>query len=501
MANSTLLMDDLRAQVAAGQVLVVVGAGVSIGASGGALAASWTGLLRSGVERCKQAVQPPPSAKWCEIAGTEIDSGEPELLVSAAEKVETKLGGKQGPEFSAWLRDTVGALALRDRSVIDAIGALRAPIATTNYDGLLSDALGQPAVTARNPSDAEHILRGRSSGILHLHGCWRDPDTVVLGIRSYEHHLANPHAQAILRAMMMVKTLLFVGFGAGLDDPNFRALTRWAGATLRDSAYRRFRLVKDDEIAKATAARGDDERLFVLGYGATHGDLAPFLPSLAPARPPANNNVRTVDDTRNHVEPLTTLIATVQDTRVPLSQSLAQALALALCMGNSELAEFCHGEIGGWSMVEADQDVNNSRFAYRRVSAHVSVDQINLEYFALRGGERALFDYFETNRTEFPPLNFLVDRSVAWLEEQAQSVQSPMSVFVVCFSAKKLVRDTTLGQVYAYARSRSCADLLSAIRGELTRRLLVFVQTLSGSGPSCVLSSIPPRRLDRERTY
>ena len=46
------LIDDLRAEIAKGHVLVVVGAGVSIGATRGNPLASWQGLLENGVERC-----------------------------------------------------------------------------------------------------------------------------------------------------------------------------------------------------------------------------------------------------------------------------------------------------------------------------------------------------------------------------------------------------------------------------------------------------------------
>jgi hypothetical protein len=45
-------VEDLRQEIAKGHVLVVVGSGVSIGATKGNPLASWTGLLEDGVERC-----------------------------------------------------------------------------------------------------------------------------------------------------------------------------------------------------------------------------------------------------------------------------------------------------------------------------------------------------------------------------------------------------------------------------------------------------------------
>ena len=51
MGGSNLL-DDLRHQFKTGQVLVIVGAGVSIGATRNHPVASWAGLLEDGIERC-----------------------------------------------------------------------------------------------------------------------------------------------------------------------------------------------------------------------------------------------------------------------------------------------------------------------------------------------------------------------------------------------------------------------------------------------------------------
>jgi hypothetical protein len=51
MAGSTLV-DDLRNHIQKRDVLVVIGAGVSIGATKGNAVASWTGLLEHGLGRC-----------------------------------------------------------------------------------------------------------------------------------------------------------------------------------------------------------------------------------------------------------------------------------------------------------------------------------------------------------------------------------------------------------------------------------------------------------------
>ena len=59
-----LLVEDLRGGLAEGRVIVLVGAGLSAGATGGAPVASWTGLLEDGVARCEELALRPLPAGW-----------------------------------------------------------------------------------------------------------------------------------------------------------------------------------------------------------------------------------------------------------------------------------------------------------------------------------------------------------------------------------------------------------------------------------------------------
>jgi hypothetical protein len=67
--------------------------------------------------------------------------------------------------------------------------------------------------------------------------------------------MSNAHAQTVLRALQTMKTLLFVGFGAGLKDPNFGRFLQWTATVFRQSEYRRFRLAKEDEGSSKRASR------------------------------------------------------------------------------------------------------------------------------------------------------------------------------------------------------------------------------------------------------
>lgn len=278
------LIDDLKSQMAGARCIVVAGAGVSVSSTGNAPCASWTGLLRHGAERCAEVVPGLP-AGWGERVRAEIESGDLDDLLSAAEKVSSKLRAPDGGEYVRWLREGVGALQASDGRVLDALKDLGVVLATTNYDSLIEQATGLPPVTWMDGARVERVLRGDERAVLHLHGHWQQPKSVVLGIRSYDQILGSEHAQAMLRAMAAMRTIVFVGCGDGLKDANFGALLQWTGKVFSGSEYRRFLLARRAEVARLQQDHPPEERLFVIDYGAGFDDLAPFLRALGETAP------------------------------------------------------------------------------------------------------------------------------------------------------------------------------------------------------------------------
>ena len=223
---STTLRDGLTEAVAKRQVLVVVGAGVSVAATGADIA-GWVGLLENGVSRCEELGLSPAKA---EIWRSLIHSQDVEMMISAAELVTKKLGGPEDGEYATWLRDCFEDLRCRERGLIEALVDLDAPIATTNYDNLLEEVTGLRPVTWKHPGAIQRVLQKDEPRIIHLHGHWEEPESVVLGTRSYERVKEASAAQAIQQAVTVFNKLVFVGCGDGLEDPNFEALR----AFLRD---------------------------------------------------------------------------------------------------------------------------------------------------------------------------------------------------------------------------------------------------------------------------
>jgi hypothetical protein len=274
---SDALLQDLRGQLAVGDVVAVVGAGLSLSATGNAEVASWTGLLRSGVKYCQDIAH--VDDEWARRAREDIDSGDMDGILSTAEKVTNKLGGNSGPEFRRWLEETVGRLEPSASDTLRALKDLEIPIVTTNYDSLIEQVTGRAPVTWKESWRVQEVLRGKDDAIVHLHGYWQKPESVVLGIRSYDEILGSD-TQELLRALVAMKCMLLIGFGAGLQDPNFSPLRNWMAASYGRSSFRHFRLYCQAESSAVQGMHDDAERVALISYGVDHNDLVQFLRQL-----------------------------------------------------------------------------------------------------------------------------------------------------------------------------------------------------------------------------
>ena len=278
------LTEELRQDVADGRVLIVVGAGVAIAVTRRAASASWVGLIKSGMVRALEVNKSLPGA-WEASVQNDLElgqSGVPTCLWTAADKVTDALGGREGGEFRLWLRREVGDLRIEDAALINAVHELRVPIATTNYDGLIEQETGRHPVTWLDVSGVQAAITGRTEAIAHLHGHWETPGSVVFGGLSYGAVTSSEPAQALQQAVVGTRSLVFVGCGEGLSDPNWLALRDWTKRVMGETELRHYRLCLADELEAVTAEhRG--ERIVPLVYGTDHSELAPFIEGLRPA--------------------------------------------------------------------------------------------------------------------------------------------------------------------------------------------------------------------------
>ena len=92
----------------------------------------------------------------------------------------------------------------------------------------------------------ERVLRGDDEGDLHLHGHWEDPESVVLGIQSYELCSVTPTRRRFCVAAPEAHARVH-RLRRRLGDPEFGALLAWSRPILAGSEYRHFRLCRTSE--------------------------------------------------------------------------------------------------------------------------------------------------------------------------------------------------------------------------------------------------------------
>jgi len=95
----------------------------------------------------------------------------------------------------------------------------------------------------------------------------------------------------------MTQSLLFVGCGDGLSDPNFRPFLSWLREVNFSNEARHYRLALAGEVVELQKLHQPEERIFVLAYGADHAALPGCLRNLSSPEAPVITGSTTGSDT------------------------------------------------------------------------------------------------------------------------------------------------------------------------------------------------------------
>lgn len=287
MAPTSSYEEQLQQLIRTGRSVLVAGTGVSIAASRHPQA-SWTGLLESGIDWIED--HDLMSADEVTAHRTLLLKPKTRRLISTAQDIAEEMGGDGSKHFADWLERTVGSIQAKDRQVLDALDALRQHghlLATTNYDGLL---LGEPpsldAVTWQETDTMVRVVQAWDiSKVLHLHGYWRKPRSVVLDWDSYRRIAEDQDYRQDLRALWTTHTWVYVGCGVdGLSDPDLGLLLERYGHRARRAGHWDYCLVRGEHQRQEFQARFDTEGLNIraVSFGERFEDLPGFLRSLLP---------------------------------------------------------------------------------------------------------------------------------------------------------------------------------------------------------------------------
>jgi nucleoside phosphorylase len=275
------VLDRLQKALNDKNLVIIVGAGVTLSATADASGkplprTTWTGLVRNGLDYILEGDYLDASNRRIRRAYEALEDNDKAGLLDAANIMKDLL--VQLRQYPTWLESVFGSLHqdVRHPAIFDVLKALHekgAILLTTNYDDLLERFCNLRRIGRSNMDDILKFKCGDLDGVFHVHGSYQDPNEVVLDSVNYYQVMQSDEVQNILKTFLEFKTVLFVGCGSGLEDPNFDALLRWASERQKNISNRHCLLIRNGDTLNYSP-------LIRLKYGPDYQDLAPYLNTL-----------------------------------------------------------------------------------------------------------------------------------------------------------------------------------------------------------------------------
>jgi nucleoside phosphorylase len=268
------------------RLVIVVGAGVTLNATADASGRplsriTWTGLIRNGLEYLVNNGYVEASSRRKRRAYEAFEDPNTDSLLEAANILSSQLN--QHGQFPTWLETVFVNLdqEIRHPAIFETLKVLHengATLLTTNYDDLLEKYCDIRHIGRSNQDEILKFKRGDLDGIFHVHGSYHDPHEVVLDTTDYYEMTHSDEVQNVLKTFLEYKTMIFIGYGSGMEDPNFDALLKWASERQKNIPNRHCLLIRDGDNPKY-------KPLVRLKYGPGYQNLAPYLNKLLDEAP------------------------------------------------------------------------------------------------------------------------------------------------------------------------------------------------------------------------
>ncbi|KAI1303962.1 SIR2-like domain-containing protein [Xylaria venustula] len=231
----------LREQLKAGRLAICVGSGVTLySASSQTQRLSWWGLMSNALDyfedQAASLQTDPVNQVDLATARAILEKNNPTEADrdDVTNRIQKLLGSRIDLE-TTWMRAQFQNLYLDhvdQHEILDAIRSLQqagALLFTTNYDDLLERHCNLDPIDGSDPNGLMAYRRGSRPAIFHPHGFWKNANNIVLSAEAYWRVKNDKIVQETLQHILATKTVLFVGCGGGLSDPNFGSLINWVG--------------------------------------------------------------------------------------------------------------------------------------------------------------------------------------------------------------------------------------------------------------------------------
>ena len=124
------------------------------------------------------------------------------------------------------------------------------------------------------------LRQDREPHVIHLHGLWTNPQSVVADFFSYRDIAKDRPTRGLMSNLFVFHRLLFVGCRGTFEDPHFTSVIRQISEDFDVGTHQHCVLCRDGDVTDLKALTAQSPMLQPLAYGATHDDLHEFLENL-----------------------------------------------------------------------------------------------------------------------------------------------------------------------------------------------------------------------------
>ncbi|KAK2471874.1 hypothetical protein H9L39_16557 [Fusarium oxysporum f. sp. albedinis] len=217
---------------------------------------TWTGLVNNGFDYLERELPDfyQQQKKAFERARELLDDDKATAgdLIEAASKLNSFFQSHPG-KLADWLSHQFEKLPhyVNSPAVLESLKKLHrngALLMTTNYDGLMEKHCDLSPLDSSDKDKLMEFNRRLCDGVFHPHGYWKNPKHIVLDAIDYYKVRHDDGVQETLRNIFTERTILFVGCGGGLADPNFGELLKWLGEKQKNIGSSHYILLPKDEL-------------------------------------------------------------------------------------------------------------------------------------------------------------------------------------------------------------------------------------------------------------